>query len=168
MKIYVGNMSYDTTEEDLHLACKEFGKVISATIIKDKFSGQAKGFAFVEMSSKAEGQAAIDGLNGKELKGRELNVNEARPRTENFRGGSTGGYGGGQRGGNTGGYGGGQGGGNTGGYGGGGSYGGHGGSDSGKREFGGGRKSYGGKGGSGGGGKKGFSGGAGRGGGRGR
>ncbi|KHE93906.1 MAG: RNA-binding protein [Candidatus Scalindua rubra] len=157
MKIYVGNMSYDTTEEDLHLACKEFGKVISATIIKDKFSGQAKGFAFVEMSSKAEGQAAIDGLNGKELKGRELNVNEARPRTENFRGGSTGGYGGGQRSGNTGGYG-----------GGGGGYGGHGGSDSGKREFGGGRKSYGGKGGSGGGGKKGFSGGAGRGGGRGR
>ena len=51
MKIYVGNMSYDTTEEDLHLACKEFGKVISATIIKDKFSGQPKGFAFVEMSS---------------------------------------------------------------------------------------------------------------------
>ncbi|MBC8548667.1 MAG: RNA-binding protein [Candidatus Brocadiales bacterium] len=156
MKIYVGNMSYDTTEEDLHLACKEFGKVISATIIKDKFSGQAKGFAFVEMSSKAEGQAAIDGLNGKELKGRELNVNEARPRTENFRGGSTGGFGGG------------QGGGNTGGYGGGGGYGGHGSSDSGKRDFGGGRKSYGGKGGSGGGGKKGFSGGAGRGGGRGR
>ncbi|GAX63080.1 RNA-binding protein [Candidatus Scalindua japonica] len=144
MKIYVGNMSYDTTEEDLHLACKKFGKVISATIVKDKFSGQAKGFAFVEMSSKAEGQAAIDGLNGKELKGRELNVNEARPRTENFRGGNTGGYGGG------------------------GGYGGHGGSDSGKREFGGSRKSYGGKGGSGGGGKKGFSGGAGRGGGRGR
>ena len=141
MKIYVGNMSYDTTEEDLHLACKEFGKVISATIIKDKFSGQTKGFAFVEMSSKAEGQAAIDGLNGKELKGRELNVNEARPRTENFRGGSTGGFGGNRSsGGNYGG---------SGGYGGG---------DSGKREFGGGRKSYGG-------GKRGHGGSAGRGGG---
>lgn len=156
MKIYVGNMSYDTTEEDLHLACKEFGKVISATIIKDKFSGQPKGFAFVEMSSDAEGQAAIAGLNGKELKGRELNVNEARPRTESPRGGSTGGFGGG---------GGGQGG-----------YGGHGSGGSGKREFGGGRRPYGGgkggsgggKGGYGGGGKKGFGGSAGRGGGRGR
>ncbi len=144
MKIYVGNMSYDTTEEDLHLACKEFGKVISATIIKDKFSGQTKGFAFVEMSSKAEGQAAIDGLNGKELKGRELNVNEARPRTENFGGGSTGGFGGNR--------------------GGGGNYrgsGGYGGGDSGKREFGGGRKPHGG-------GKRGHGGSAGRGGGRGR
>ncbi|MFV1975871.1 MAG: RNA recognition motif domain-containing protein [Candidatus Scalindua sp.] len=153
MKIYVGNMSYDTTEEDLHLACKEFGKVISATIIKDKFSGQPKGFAFVEMSSDAEGQAAIAGLNGKELKGRELNVNEARPRTESPRGGSTGGFGGGQ-----------------------GGYGGHGSGGSGKREFGGGRRPYGGgkggscggKGGYGGGGKKGFGGSAGRGGGRGR
>ena len=154
MKIYVGNMSYDTTEEDLHLACKEFGKVISAAIIKDKFSGQTKGFAFVEMSSKAEGQAAIDGLNGKELKGRELNVNEARPRTESPRGGSTGGYGG---------------------QGGQGGYAGGSGSGSGKREFGGGsgKRTYGGdkggygggKGGYGGGGK---SGGAGRGGGRGR
>ncbi len=142
MKIYVGNMSYDTTEEDLHLACKPFGKVISATIIKDKFSGRTKGFAFVEMSSDAEGQAAIAGLNGKELKGRELNVNEARPRTESPRGGSTGGFGG-------------QGG-----------YVGHG-SGSGKREFGGGsgKRTYGGgkggygggKGGHGGGGKKGFS-----------
>jgi cold-inducible RNA-binding protein len=144
MKIYVGNMSYDTTEEDLHLACKEFGKVISATIIKDKFSGKTKGFAFVEMSSKAEGQAAIDGLNGKELKGRELSVNEARPRTENFRGGSTGGSGGNRGGGGN--YGG------SGGYGGG---------DSGKREFGGSRKSYGS-------GKKERGGSAGRGGGRGR
>ncbi len=155
MKIYVGNMSYDTTEEDLHLACKEFGKVISATIIKDKFSGQPKGFAFVEMSSDAEGQAAISGLNGKELKGRELNVNEARPRTESFRGGSTGGFGGGQGGG--------------GGYGGGGSGKREFGGGSGKRTYGGGKGGYsGGKGGYGGGGKKGFGGGAGRGGGRGR
>ncbi len=95
MKIYVGNMSYDTTEEDLQLACEAFGKVESATILKDKISGRPKGFGFVEMSSKAEGQAAIDGLNGKELNGRSLNVNEARPRTENF-GGSRGGYGGGK------------------------------------------------------------------------
>ncbi len=151
MKIYVGNMSYDTTEEDLHLACKEFGKVISATIIKDKFSGKTKGFAFVEMSSKAEGQAAIDGLNGKELKGRELNVNEARPRTENFKGGSTGGFGGNRGGGGN--YGG------SGGFGGG---------DSGKREFGGNRKSYGGGKRGHGGSKGGYGGSAGRGGGRGR
>ncbi len=116
MKIYVGNMSYDTTEEDLRLACEAFGKVESATIIKDKFSGQPKGFGFVEMSSKAEGQAAIDGLNGKELKGRTLNVNEARPRTEKF-GGSTGGYGGGGGCGGGGGFGG--GGSRKGGYGGG-------------------------------------------------
>jgi cold-inducible RNA-binding protein len=156
MKIYVGNMSYDTTEEDLHLACKEFGKVISAAIIKDKFSGKTKGFAFVEMSSKAEGQAAIDGLNGKELKGRELSVNEARPRTENFRGGSTGGFGGNRGGGSTGGSGGNRGGGGN--YGGSGGYGG---GDSGKREFGGSRKSYGS-------GKREHGGSAGRGGGRGR
>jgi RNA recognition motif-containing protein len=145
MKIYVGNLSYDTTEEDLHLAFKTFGKVISAIIIKDKFSGQAKGFAFVEMSSVAEGQAAIEGMNGKELKGRELNVNEARPRTESFRGGSTGGF----RGGSTGGVSG-----NQGGYAGGGS---------GKREFGGGsgKRAYGGGKGGSGGGKGGYGGGGG-------
>ncbi len=143
MKIYVGNMSYDTTEEDLRLACEAFGKVESATIIKDKFSGESKGFGFLEMASKAEGQAAIDGLNGKELKGRILNVNEARPRTEKF-GGSTGGYGGGKGGGyggGKGGYGGGKGGygGDKGGYGGGkGGYGG------GKGGYGGGKGGYGG------------------------
>ncbi len=147
MKIYVGNMSYDTTEEDLRLACEAFGKVESATIIKDKFSGEPKGFGFVEMSSVAEGQAAIDGLNGKELNGRELKVNEARPRTENFRG-SSGGFGGGK-----GGFGGGK-------------RGGHGSKGGG---YGGGKGGYGGggKGGYGGGGKEGFSGGR-RGGGRGR
>ena len=95
MNIYVGNMSYDTTEDDLRLACEAFGKVESVNIIKDKFSGQPKGFGFVEMPSSAEGQSAIDGLKGKELNGRELKVNEARPRTENFRGGS-GGFGGGK------------------------------------------------------------------------
>ena len=93
MKIYVGNLSYEVTEEDLRLALEQFGQVESVTIIKDKYSGQSKGFGFVEMASKAEGQSAIDGLNGKELKGRVLNVNEARPRTE--RRGSRGGYGGG-------------------------------------------------------------------------
>jgi len=94
MKIYVGNLSYEVTEEDLRLALEQFGQVESATIIKDKHSGQSKGFGFVEMASKAEGQAAIDGLNGKELKGRALNVNEARPRTESS--GGRGGYGGGR------------------------------------------------------------------------
>ncbi len=153
MKIYVGNMSYETTEEDLKLACEEFGTVESVAIIKDKFSGEPKGFAFVEMSSKAEAQAAIDGLNGKELNGRELKVNEARPRTEKF--GGKGGFGGGKGGfgGDKGGYGGGKGGGYGGGKGGG---------------YGGGKGGYGGGGkGEYGGGKGGFSGGR-RGGGRGR
>ncbi len=106
MKIYVGNLSYEVTEEDLRLALEQFGQVESATIIKDKYSGRSKGFGFVEMASKAEGQSAIDGLNGKELKGRTLNVNEARPRTESR--GSGGGYGGdrGGQGGGRGGYGG--------------------------------------------------------------
>ena len=94
MKIYVGNMSYEVTEDDLRLALEQFGQVESATIIKDKHSGQSKGFGFVEMASQAEGQSAIDGLNGKELKGRALKVNEARPRTESR--GSGGGYGGGR------------------------------------------------------------------------
>jgi cold-inducible RNA-binding protein len=125
MKIYVGNLSYEVTEEDLRSAVEPFGQVESVTIIKDKYSGQSKGFGFVEMASKAEGQAAIDGLNGKELKGRALNVNEARPMGEG-RGGGRGGYGGGRggqggQGGGRGGYGGGRGGqgGGRGGYGGG-------------------------------------------------
>ena len=94
MKIYVGNLPYEVTEEDLRIAFEQFGQVESATIIKDKYSGRSKGFGFMEMASKAEGQSAIDGLNGKELKGRALNVNEARPRTEG-RGGRDG-YGGGK------------------------------------------------------------------------
>ena len=111
MKIYVGNLSYEVTEEDLRLALEQFGQVESATIIKDKQSGQSKGFGFVEMASKAEGQAAIEGLNGKELKGRTLNVNEARPRTESRgSGGGCGGGGRGGQGGGRGGYGGGRGG----------------------------------------------------------
>ncbi len=110
MKIYVGNLSYEVTEDDLRQAVAEFGEVESVSIIKDKYNGQSKGFGFVEMPSNEEGQAAIDGLNGKELKGRELKVNEARPRED--RGGSrsgyssSGGYGGSSRGGHGGGGGG--------------------------------------------------------------
>jgi RNA recognition motif-containing protein len=128
MNIYVGNLSTEVIEDDLRLAFEPFGQVESATIIKDRDSGQSKGFGFVEMSSKSEGQSAIDGLNGTELKGKTLNVNEARPRTES-RGrsggysGGTGGYGGnrGGQGGSKGGYGGNRGGqgGSKGGYGGG-------------------------------------------------
>ena len=92
MNIFIGNLPYNITEGDLRQTFEAFGQVESATIIKDKHSGQSKGFGFVEMASKAEGQSAIDGLNGKELKGRALNVNEARPRTESR--GSGGGYGG--------------------------------------------------------------------------
>ena len=95
MNIYVGNLSHEVTEEDLRVAFESFGQVESATIIKDKYSGESKGFGFVEMLSKAEAQSAIDGLNGKELKGRALNVNEARPRSES--GGGRGGRGGGRR-----------------------------------------------------------------------
>lgn len=82
MNIYVGNLSHEATEDDLQKAFESFGKVISATIIKDKFSRESRGFGFVETPAKTEAQAAIDGLNGKELKGRVLTVNEARPRSE--------------------------------------------------------------------------------------
>src|SRR3972149_1469229 len=82
MNIYVGNLAREVTEEDLQEAFKVFGQVTSATIIKDKFSGEPRGFGFIEMPGKAEAQAAIAGMNGKELKGRVLNVNEAQPRTE--------------------------------------------------------------------------------------
>lgn len=93
MNIYVGNLSNDVTDEDLREAFEAFGQVTSANVIKDKFSGQSRGFGFVEMPGKAEAQAAIDGLNGKDLKGRPLNVNEARPRPEGDRGGRRGGGG---------------------------------------------------------------------------
>jgi RNA recognition motif-containing protein len=95
MNIYVGNLSFDVTEEDLRQAFEPYGQVESATVVKDKFSGQSRGFGFVEMPTKAEATAAISGLNGKDLNGRTLNVNEARPRTENRRG--QGGRGGGRR-----------------------------------------------------------------------
>jgi cold-inducible RNA-binding protein len=99
MRIYVGNLSYDVTEEELKQEFMAYGEVASVSIMTDKFSGRPKGFAFVEMDSKAEGEAAIEGLNGKTLKERTIVVNEARPRTENRGGGSYGdrrggGYGG--------------------------------------------------------------------------
>ena len=110
MNIYVGNLSNEVTEEDLKQAFETFGEVESVKIIKDKYTDRSKGFGFVEMASKAEGQSAIDGLNGKELKGKALNVNEARPRTESRGRGA--GYGGGRggQGGGRAGYGGGRGG----------------------------------------------------------
>ena len=99
MNIYVGNLSYDLSEENLRQAFEAFGQVSSATIVKDKYSGRSKGFGFVEMPSAEEARSAIDQLNGKELKGRTLNVNEARPRTEGGRGGGGRGFeGGGGRG----------------------------------------------------------------------
>ena len=87
MNIYVGNISSDINEDDLKQAFEAFGQVASVNVIKDKFTGQSRGFAFVEMPAKAEAQSAINGLNGKELKGRSLNVNEARPRPERGEGG---------------------------------------------------------------------------------
>jgi len=88
MNIYVGNLSYEVTEEDLKNAFESFGKVDTVKVIKDNETGRAKGFGFVEMPEKSEAQAAIEGLNGKDLKGRSLNVNEARPRPEGRRGGA--------------------------------------------------------------------------------
>jgi cold-inducible RNA-binding protein len=106
MNIYVGGLSYDATEADLREAFEAFGAVTSVNIIKDQFSGQSRGFGFVEMPTASEAQAAISGLNGQELGGRTLNVNEARPRTDSRTGGSRpGGPGRGQGGGGRGGRG---------------------------------------------------------------
>jgi RNA recognition motif-containing protein len=91
MKIYVGNLSYEVTEDDLRQEFQAFGGVESVSVRTDKYSGRPKGFAFVEMPSVSEGQAAIDGLNGKTLKERILTVNTARPRTDSRSGGSYGG-----------------------------------------------------------------------------
>jgi len=94
MNIFVGNLSRDVTEEDLRQAFSAYGKVDKVSVLKDKFSGEPRGFGFVEMESKAEAQAAINGMNQKDLKGRALNVNEARPKTERAGGGGGGGGGG--------------------------------------------------------------------------
>ncbi len=110
MNIYVGNLSKDVTDEDLQNIFSEFGNVRSIKIIKDLFSGESKGFAFVEMPGISEAQKAINELNTKELKGKKIVVNEARPRNDRRgggggRGGSRGGgrTGGGNRGGSSGG-----------------------------------------------------------------
>jgi RNA recognition motif-containing protein len=87
MNIYIGNLSYDVTEEDLQKAFEDFGQVESVNIVKDRYSGRSRGFGFVEMSAEADAESAIEGLNGKELKGRTLNVNKARPRSRDDQGG---------------------------------------------------------------------------------
>jgi RNA recognition motif-containing protein len=95
MNLYVGNLSYRLTEDELKEAFEEFGQVASCTIIKDKVTGESKGFGFLEMPERSEAEAAISGLNGRDLKGRKLNVNEARPREGGGGGGGRGGSGGG-------------------------------------------------------------------------
>ena len=106
MKLYVGNLSFNTSNQDLTELFGTVGNVESANIIEDRETGRSRGFGFVEMSSQSEGEEAISQLNGKEVDGRELKVNEAKPQTNNNRGGFGGGGGGG-RGGNRGGGGGG-------------------------------------------------------------
>src|SRR3982750_566785 len=127
MKLYVGNLSFQTSSEELQQLFSQAGTVESASVIEDRDTGRSRGFGFVEMSSKEEGEAAISQFNGKEFNGRNLTVNEARPREDRGNrggggGGGRGGFGGGGggRGGSRGGYGGGGGGGGRGGYGGGG------------------------------------------------
>ena len=92
MNIYVGNLSYDAAEEDVRAAFASFGQISSVAVIKDRMTGRSKGFGFVEMPDSAQAQAAIAGLNGKDLKGRAMNINEARPRESG--GGGMGGGGG--------------------------------------------------------------------------
>lgn len=90
MNIYVGNLPWGLSEEDLREAFAAFGEVVSVKIIKDKFTGRSRGFGFVEMPNQEEGESAISGLNGKDLKDREIVVNQARPRRDD-RGGEGGG-----------------------------------------------------------------------------
>lgn len=153
--IYVGNLPYDTTGDDLVELFQQYGTVTSGQVIIDKFSGRSRGFGFVEMSNDQEADAAIAGLNGQPFAGRPLTVNEARPRDERGGGGGGGGYGGGGggRSGGGGGYG-----------GGGGGYGGGGGRSGGGGYGGGGSGGYGGGGGGYGGGGGGYGGGSSRGG----
>lgn len=153
-KLYVGNLTYDTTEDNLVELFSEYGEVLSAQIIIDRDTNRSKGFGFVEMADGAD--EAANALNGQDFRGRNLTVNEARPREDRPRGGGGGGGGRGYGGGGGGGYGG----------GGGGSYGGGGGGGYGGGGGGGGRGGYGGGGSSGGGGGRGGYGGGGSGGGR--
>lgn len=93
MNIYIGNLSFDATEDQIRQAFESYGEVTSVNVIKDRESGRPRGFAFVEMASDEEASSAITGLNGQELNGRALNVNEARQRSEGGgRGGGGGGY----------------------------------------------------------------------------
>ena len=85
MNIYVGNLSSDVTDETIREAFESFGQVTSARVIKDKYSGQPRGFGFVEMPGQSQAQTAIKSLNGKELLGKEMSVNEARPRPDQGR-----------------------------------------------------------------------------------
>jgi len=84
MNIYVGNLHYNVTEDELKEAFKAYGEVVSAKIITDKYSGRSKGFGFIEMSNDSEAKEAIDGINGTEIGGREVKVNQARERRENY------------------------------------------------------------------------------------
>lgn len=93
MNIFVGNLAREVTEEDLKAEFAPFGEISSVSIIKDKFSGQSRGFAFVEMAKEEEGEAAVTGLKGKTLKERTMDISAAQPRT-NFKGGGKGRFGG--------------------------------------------------------------------------
>ena len=104
MNIFVGNLSFNTREEDLREAFEAYGQVSSARIITDRETGRSRGFAFVEMPNGDEGSAAIAALDGRDMDGRALKVNEARPKEEGGRGGSGGGYRSGGGGGGGGGY----------------------------------------------------------------
>ena len=95
MNIYVGNLAHDVTEDELRGAFEAFGEVASASVIKDKYTQESRGFGFVEMPTQSQGQAAVTGLNGTDLKGRALRVDEAKPRSDNRSGGGGGGRGGG-------------------------------------------------------------------------
>jgi cold-inducible RNA-binding protein len=112
MKLYVGNLSFNTSNQDLNEIFAQIGTVETATVVEDRETGRSRGFGFVEMASKEEGEKAIAELNGKEVDGRELKVNEAKPRENRGFGGGGGGNRGGGGGGNwnSGGYGGGRGG----------------------------------------------------------
>ncbi len=103
MNIYVGNLAHDATDDDLREAFEAFGQVEKTNVIRDKVGGESRGFGFVEMPSKDEAQTAIDEMNGKDLKGRAINVNEAHPKAPRGggggRGGKSGGFGGRDRGG---------------------------------------------------------------------
>ena len=105
MKLYVGNLAFQTSDEDLQQLFAQLGTVESASVVEDRETGRSRGFGFVEMTNREEGEAAIQQLNGKEFNGRNLTVNEARPREDrgNRGGGGRGGFGG-NRGGGGGGY----------------------------------------------------------------